>query len=159
MPALRFCRSFEENTMFSHILMPTDGSMSAEPMIRKCVTFAKEIGARITCLYVAPEFRVLAYSPGIVNETPERYQRDSEARARQILAQVELQAQEQGVPCDAVFVYGDEPYDTIIHVARERGADLICMASHGHKGVKAVLLGSVTQKVLTHSQIPVLVFR
>lgn len=145
--------------MFAHILMPTDGSQSAEPMIRKCLAFAKEIGARITCLHVVAEFHVLAYSPGIVNETPERYLRDSEARARQILAQIELQAQEQGVPCDSVFVYGDEPYDTIIKVAGERGADLICMASHGRKGVKGVLLGSVTQKVLTHSQIPVLVFR
>lgn len=145
--------------MFAHILIPTDGSLSAEPMIRKCVTFAKEIGARITGLYVVPEFHVLAYSPGIVNETPERYQRDSEARARQILAQIELHAKEQGVPCDVVFVYGDEPYETIIKVAGERGADLICMASHGRKGIKGVLLGSVTQKVLTHSQIPVLVFR
>lgn len=145
--------------MFAHILLPSDGSLSAEPMIRKCVTFAREIGARITALYVVPEFHVLAYSPGIINETPERYQQDSEARARQILAQVELQAKEQGVPCDALFVYGDEPYDTIIQVAGDRGADLICMASHGRKGVKGVLLGSVTQKVLTHSQIPVLVFR
>jgi nucleotide-binding universal stress UspA family protein len=145
--------------MFAHILLPTDGSLSTEPVIRKCVTFAKEIGARITGLYVVPEFHVLAYSPGIVNDSPERFQQDSEARARQILAQIELQAKEQAVPCDAVFVVGDEPYDTIIKVAGERGADLICMASHGRKGVKGVLLGSVTQKVLTHSQIPVLVFR
>lgn len=145
--------------MFAHILLPTDGSLSTEPMIRKCVTFAKEIGARITGLYVVPEFHVLAYSPGIVNETPERYQQDSEARARQILAQIELHANEQGVRCDTAFVYGDDAYDTIIKVAGERGADLICMASHGRKGLKGLLLGSVTQKVLTHSQIPVLVFR
>lgn len=145
--------------MFAHILLPTDGSLSTEPLIRKCITFAKEIGARITALYVVPEFHVLAYSPGIVNDTPERYQQESEARARQILAQIELEAKEQGVPCDGVFVVGDEPYDTIIKVAEERGADLVCMASHGRKGVKGVLLGSVTQKVLTHSQIPVLVFR
>ncbi|HEU4375256.1 MAG TPA: universal stress protein [Telluria sp.] len=145
--------------MFAHILMPTDGSLSSEPMIRKCVTFAKEIGAKMTGLYVVPEYQVLAYSPGILNESPERYQRDAEARARQILAVVALQAKEQGVPCDALFVYGDEPYETIIKVAGERGADLICMASHGRRGIKGVLLGSVTQKVLTHSQIPVLVFR
>lgn len=145
--------------MFAHILLPTDGSQSTEPVIRKCITFAREIGAKITGLYVVPEFHVLAYSPGIVNDTPERYQQDSEARARQILAQIELEANEQGVPCDAVFVYGDEPYDTIIKVAGEHGADLVCMASHGRKGMKGALLGSVTQKVLTQSQIPVLVFR
>lgn len=145
--------------MFAHILLPTDGSLSTEPVIRKCITFAKEIGAKITGLYVVPEFHVLAYSPGIVNDTPERYQQDSEARARQILTQIELEAKEQGVPCDTLFVYGDEPYETIIKAAGERGADLVCMASHGRKGVKGVLLGSVTQKVLTHSQIPVLVFR
>jgi nucleotide-binding universal stress UspA family protein len=145
--------------MFKHILLPTDGSLSAEPMIRKCITFAKEIGAEITGLYVVPEFHVLAYSPGIATETPERYQHDSEARARQILAQIELEAQQQGVRCNVVYVYGDEPYETIINVAKERGADLVCMASHGRKGVKSVLLGSVTQKVLTHTQIPVLVYR
>ncbi len=84
---------------------------------------------------------------------------EGQFRARQILAQIELEAREQEVPCDAVFVYGDEPYETIINVASERGADLVCMASHGRKGVKGVLLGSITQKVLTHCQIPVLVYR
>lgn len=145
--------------MFKHILLPTDGSMTAEPMIRKCVAFAKDAGARLTALYVVPEFHVLAYEPGILAATPEQYKRDSEARARQILAVVELVAHEQGVPCDALFVYGDEPYETIIRTAQERGADLVCMASHGRSGVKGVLLGSVTQKVLTHCQIPVLVYR
>ncbi len=145
--------------MFKHILLPTDGSLTAEPVIRKCVTFAREIGARITGLYVVPEFHVFAYEPGIVTDTAEQYKKDSEARARQILAVIELEAKEQGVPCDAVFVYGDDPYDTIIHAAQERDADLVCMASHGRRGVKGVLLGSVTQQVLTHCQIPVLVYR
>lgn len=145
--------------MFKHILLPTDGSITAEPVIRKCVAFAKEIGAKITCLYVVPEFHIFAYEPGIVTDTAEQYKTDSEARARQILAVIELEAREQGVPCDAVFVYGDDPYDTIINTANHCGADLVCMASHGRRGVKGVLLGSVTQQVLTHCQIPVLVYR
>lgn len=145
--------------MFKHILLPTDGSLTAEPVIRKCVAFAKEIGARITALYVVPEFHVFALEPGIVTDTAEQYKADSEVRARQILAVIELEAQEQGVSCDAVFIYGDDAYDTIIHVAQDRGADLVCMASHGRRGVKGVLLGSVTQQVLTHCQIPVLVYR
>lgn len=145
--------------MFKHILLPTDGSLTAEPVIRKCVAFASEIGAKITGLYVVPPFHVFAYEPGIVTDTAEQYEADSEARARQILAVIELEAKEHAVPCDAVFVYGDDPYDTIIHTAQARGADLVCMASHGRRGVKGVLLGSVTQQVLTHCQIPVLVYR
>jgi nucleotide-binding universal stress UspA family protein len=72
---------------------------------------------------------------------------------------VKKSAEDAGVACDVVFERNDSPYEAIIHVAEQKGCDLIMMASHGRKGVGALVLGSETQKVLTHSKIPVLVVR
>jgi nucleotide-binding universal stress UspA family protein len=68
-------------------------------------------------------------------------------------------AQDAGVACEVVTESDDSPYEAIIRVAEQKGCDLIMMASHGRSGVKAILIGSETQKVLTHSKIPVLVYR
>lgn len=145
--------------MFKHILLPTDGSAMSDMASQKCIALAKEAGAQVSAIYAVPEFHVFAYEPGIVTDTPEQYQLDSEARARSILARVERAANEAGVACTTLHVYNDHPYEAIIAAAREHECDLICMASHGHKGVKGLLLGSETQKVLTHTDIPVLVYR
>ncbi|MCK7468053.1 MAG: universal stress protein [Desulfosudis oleivorans] len=75
------------------------------------------------------------------------------------LAVLEKAAKDAGVPCETICEIGDHPYEAIIRVAEKRGCDLIMMASHGRRGVKGLLLGSETQKVLTHSLIPVLVYR
>ena len=145
--------------MFKHILLPTDGSPLSEMASQKCIALAKEAGARLTSIHVVPEFRVFAYAPGIVNDTPEQYKKDCEAAASKILAGVEKAAREAGVACSTLFVYNDHPYEAIVKAAGENGCDLICMAAHGHKGIKGMLLGSETQKVLTHSATPVLVYR
>ena len=68
-------------------------------------------------------------------------------------------AQDEGVPCETLFEVSDYPFEAIIRVAEQKGCDLIMMASHGRRGVGALLLGSETQKVLTHSKVPVLVYR
>jgi nucleotide-binding universal stress UspA family protein len=68
-------------------------------------------------------------------------------------------AKAAGVHCEAISVTSDQPHEAIIQVAKKRGCDLIMMASHGRKGVQGMLLGSETHKVLTHSRIPVLVYR
>jgi nucleotide-binding universal stress UspA family protein len=145
--------------MFKNILLPVDGAATSRDIVRKCIAFARESGAKLTALHVIPEFHVLAYQPEMLIETPALYKADSEKQARAILAGVEAEAKEQGVDCDALFMWGDSPYEAVIALARDRGIDLITMASHGRSGVKGLLLGSETQKVLTHSQIPVLVFR
>ena len=75
------------------------------------------------------------------------------------LATIEKGAKKAGVECDVVYERSDSPYEVIIQVAEQKGCDLIMMASHGRRGVKALLIGSETQKVLTHSKIPVLVYR
>jgi nucleotide-binding universal stress UspA family protein len=141
--------------MFTEILLPSDGSIASGAVIRKCMAFAKSIGARVTGIHVMPEFNRNARSA----ITLEQDIKSHEARARQILAEIECEAKELGVPCATRICTGSQPYEQIIDVARNNGCDLICMASHGRHGAKGVLLGSETQKVLTHSPIPVLVFR
>jgi nucleotide-binding universal stress UspA family protein len=94
-----------------------------------------------------------------MNDTSEQYQKDSQAYAEQVLAKVQGAANEVGVSCTTLFMVNDHPYEAIVKAAKDKGCDLICMASHGRKGVKGLLLGSETQKVLTHTDIPVLVYR
>ena len=80
-------------------------------------------------------------------------------QANRNLAVLEKAAKDAGVPCETLCEIADHPYEAIIRIAEKRGCDLIMMASHGRRGVKGLLLGSETQKVLTHSLIPVLVHR
>jgi nucleotide-binding universal stress UspA family protein len=75
------------------------------------------------------------------------------------LGVIEAMASAAGVPVKCVSVTSDYPADSIIKVASEEGCDLIFMASHGRRGLSGILLGSETQKVLTHAKVPVLVFR
>ncbi|MFS2139568.1 universal stress protein [Duganella sp. Dugasp56] len=145
--------------MFKHILVPTDGSAISSAAIRNSVTFAKECGATVTGLHVTPEFHVLTHHSEMLEATRAEYKQDSEAQARKYLEEIEQAARELGVQCKTITVTDDQPYEVIIRTAEQQGCDLICMASHGRRGIKGMLLGSETQKVLTHSQVPVLVFR
>jgi len=145
--------------MFKHLLVPTDGSELSEAAIQAAVQFAKSIKARVTGFYAMPKFHILAYGPEIVSDTRQEFAKDCKAHADRFLAVVVLAAKGADVPCEIVLQTSDQPYEAIIATATEMGCDLIMMASHGRSGVQAFLLGSETQKVLTHSKIPVLVFR
>lgn len=145
--------------MFKHILLPTDGSELSEMAIRQGVRFAKESNARITGVCVTHAFHVLAVDAAMLQDTEEQYLAATRAQAKKHLAMLERTAAEEGVACDTVVESSDHPYEAIIRAAESKGCDLILMASHGRRGVKALLLGSETQKVLTHSRIPVLVYR
>jgi nucleotide-binding universal stress UspA family protein len=145
--------------MFKHILLPTDGSKFSEAAIRKGVEFAKSAGAKVTGFHVTPQFHVFTYRTEMLEDTREEFARDSRAHAEKYLAVIQKAAKDAGVACEVAYVNGDHPHEAIIKAAQERGCDLIMMASHGRKGVQGMLLGSETQKVLTHSQIPVLVYR
>lgn len=145
--------------MFKHILVPTDGSDSSDVAIQAAVRLARDMGAKVTGLHVVPPFHTFTYRADMLEDTEEQYEQESEARARKILLTVEQQAQECGVPCDTMVVREDDVYQAIIQTANDRQCDLIAMASHGRRGVRGFLLGSDTQKVLTHSQLPVLVYR
>lgn len=145
--------------MFKHLLLPTDGSAASEEAIRKCMQFASESGATVTGLHVTPEFHVVTYQTEMLEDTEEQYRKDSEQHAMKYLAMIESAARELRVPCNATWSVNDHPYEAIIQAAADNDCDLIVMASHGRKGVKGFLMGSETQKVLTHSKIPVLVYR
>ena len=145
--------------MFKHILLPTDGSRGSEKAIRKALELAKSTGAKVTGFHVIPKFHVFTYRTEMLEDTREEYARDSRAHAQQYLAVIEKAAKQAGVSCETAYTTSDHPYEAIIRAAKRKGCDLIAMASHGRKGVQGLLLGSETQKVLTHSKIPVLVYR
>ncbi len=147
--------------MFKHILVPTDGSELSQDTARRAVSFAKEAGARITVLYAKPEYPVSYYGEGALIDptTPEKFAELAEAQAEQTLGFVVDLCRDAGVPVDTVSMTSDLPYQAIIDGATQAGCDLIFMASHGRRGITALLLGSETNKVLTHSNIPVLVYR
>jgi len=145
--------------MYKHILIPTDGSDLSWIAVRRGVAFAKSIDARVTVVTVTAPFRTVTIDPAMVANTPEQYRKDSEAAAARYLAAATEAAKQAGVACEGVHVVGDHPYQAIIDTAHAKGCDLIFMASHGRSGISAVLLGSETTKVLTHSKTPVLVYR
>jgi nucleotide-binding universal stress UspA family protein len=145
--------------MYKHILIPTDGSLLSEDAVRQGIALARSLGAKITVITVSPTFHTFAFDPGMVTDTPQEYQRECEALAAKTLGAAEEAANAASVPSRALHVVHDHPYAAIIEAAQKNQCDLIFMASHGRKGVSALILGSETTKVLTHSKIPVLVCR
>jgi nucleotide-binding universal stress UspA family protein len=145
--------------MFRHILLPTDGSELSAAAVQQGVKFAKSIGAQVTGLCVMPMEIPFFYQKRMPKEALEESFQRLRKMAETYLSVVAKAAVEAGVAYDLVCENSDFPYDAIIRVAEEKGCDLIMMASHGRRGVKALLLGSETQRVLTHSKIPVLVVR
>jgi nucleotide-binding universal stress UspA family protein len=145
--------------MFKQILLPTDGSDLSERAVLAGVSFAKEVGARVTGLTVTPEFHTFTYKTEMLEETEEEFDTSTQQQATRNLAVISDAASAAGVPCDVVQLTSDEPWATILQTAKDKRCDLIIMASHGRRGFKAVLLGSETQKVLVHTSIPVLVYR
>lgn len=145
--------------MFQHILLPTDGSSSSEAAIRNGLQFAKSIGAKVTGLHVRPLNHPSFHDMQVPAEMLEQIALRLKALSKTYLSAVQAAAEKVGVACEVVQESSDTPHDVIVRVAEEKGCDLILMASHGRKGVSALLIGSETQKVLTHSRIPVLVYR
>jgi nucleotide-binding universal stress UspA family protein len=146
--------------MFKNILIPTDGSELSQRAVRTAVELAELHHAKITGVHVIPDYHLLiAYEGAFDPVTEERIEEEAKARADNYLAFVRKSAEKAGVPCDTVCETSDHPYDAILKTAEARKCDLIVMTSHGRKGLAAVLLGSETRKVLTHTRIPVLVVR
>ena len=146
--------------MFKHILLPTDGSSFSRDAARRAVSFAKESGSRITAFYAMREQASHGFggvempfpppSENVVHEANE---------ARLILEFVVNLCREAGVQCDTLTLSSNAVHEAIIEAATRCGCDLIFMASHGRRGLSALLLGSETTKVLTHTRIPVLAYR
>lgn len=148
--------------MFKHILLPTDGSELAQLAVIKGIEFAGLMGARVTACYVASHndlTRVYVGSGAVSPEIGAKIEKEFDNRVDTILRFASSAAQEAGVPCATRYVNSPDPFAAIIQTAEAEGCDLIFMASHGRSGMSALVLGSVTNKVLTHSKIPVMVCR
>ena len=148
--------------MYKHILVPTDGSPLSLKAAKTAASLAKALGARITTLYVIPPYPPPPSNDGMLYVeyfSPREYAKQTQKHAAAALAKVEAAARAAGVPCVSLYLTGEEPWQSIIKTARSSKCDLIAMASHGRRGLAAILLGSETTKVLTHSKTPVLVCR
>lgn len=145
--------------MYSNILIPTDGSELAMKAVSHGVQLAKAIGAKVTILTVTLPFHVFSAEAAMIEDTPDDYTMRIAEQAQKTLIAASGVAKAAGVPCEALAVEDDRPYEAIIDTAASKGADLIIMASHGRKGISALILGSETAKVLTHCKVPVLVHR
>jgi nucleotide-binding universal stress UspA family protein len=145
--------------MYTNILIPTDGSELAGKAVQHGIALAKQIGAKATVLTVLPPFHVLTTDAPMIEDTPARYKVRMQQHAEKTLGAVAQMAQAAGVGCEMVHVEHEHPFRAIIDTAESKSCDLIVMASHGRSGIAALVLGSETVKVLTHSKIPVLVYR
>jgi len=146
--------------MYKHILLPTDGSPQSRKAIAGGIALAKAIGAKVTGIFAAPPATPIVYRNNmpVGFTTPADHKRMIEESAARYLGIVEQAAKKAGVPCEVVTVTSDYPADTILTTAKKKKCDLIVMATHGRRGISGVLLGSETQRVVTHAKIPVLVY-
>ncbi len=145
--------------MYKNILVPTDGSELSQMAVKEAVALAKDLNTKVTGLTVTLPFHIFSLDPTVVTDTSEDYEADMKVIAQKYLQFVADAAASAGVECETVRVTDEYPYRAIIDTANKKGCDLIFMASHGRRGLSAVLIGSETMKVLTHCTIPVLVHR
>jgi nucleotide-binding universal stress UspA family protein len=145
--------------MYKHILLPTDGSELSTQAVHAGISLAKPLGARVTALHTTPQVDPSEMLGRAMIERSKEYAKQMQDEAARVLRVVESAAREAGVACNSLHRTSDSPWNEIIKVATEQGCDLIVMASHGRHGVSALVLGSETTKVLTHSKVPVLVYR
>jgi nucleotide-binding universal stress UspA family protein len=145
--------------MYRNILIPTDGSELSAKALQDGVTMAKEMGAKITVLTTWVPFHTLTFDTAMLEDTLPQYKAQMTEKAGKTLAAAANVAKAAGVACETLGIEHEHPYQAIIDTARSKGCDLVVMASHGRRGVSALVLGSETVKVLTHCKIPVLVHR
>jgi nucleotide-binding universal stress UspA family protein len=129
--------------------------------VRQGVAFAKSINAKVTGFHAIPRLDY-DYYIGLSRALPvdlESQDKQHEEASKAYLDQIAAEARRAGVECECFSVMSETPFEAIIAAAREHGCDLILMASHGRRGMSAIVLGSVTHKVLTHCTTPVLVMR
>ena len=147
--------------MFKRILCATDGSKRSAHAVKTAASIAKDMGALLTLVHVTPDYRTPYYPDGVMIDWPSEkdYKRDCKAAAEKVFAKDSEITLKEGVEAEHLHLFGDSPADEILAAAKKAKADLIVMASHGRKGIKRLLLGSETQRVVTHSHVPVLVLR
>jgi len=147
--------------MYTNLLVATDGSKLSDKALAHAISLAQAVGAKLTAFYAAPDYPMPAYADGVVYEPVSRkeYAKLAAEDAEKILDAAAAKAAAAGVDCKTTFAIASAPWEAILAAAKKNKSDAIVMASHGRRGLSAVLLGSETQKVLTHSKLPVIVVR
>jgi nucleotide-binding universal stress UspA family protein len=145
--------------MFKHILIATDGSDASQKATEQGVQIAKALGARITAVTVTTPWKSIAVGEIAIILPEGPYEAEAARVARERLDKVEAMAQEAGLTCETVHRVHIHAWEVILDVAKKKGCDLVVMGSHGRRGLDSLLVGSETQKVLSHSKVPVLVSR
>lgn len=142
--------------MYKRILVPTDGSPLSVQAAESAVAFARGIGAELVAVSIAQPFPIMAAEAAAITAVSTE---ELMSQAADNVAKVAALAAAAGVPCHGVTSLAFFPHEEIINTARDQQCDLIMMASHGRHGLSRLIAGSVTQKVLHDSSIPVLVLR
>jgi nucleotide-binding universal stress UspA family protein len=147
--------------MYKHLLVATDGSRLSAKAVTHAIALAQALSAKLTAFYASPDYPLPALADGMVYDPVSRqdYAKMANKEAERILAPIKVKAEAGGVDCDLLHAIDNAPWQAILAAARKAKCDAIIMASHGRRGVTALLLGSETQKVLTHAKLPVIVVR
>jgi nucleotide-binding universal stress UspA family protein len=146
-----------EATMYKHILVPVDGSKLSFKAVKSATALARAVKAKVTLFHAAPGYGGVYFmeSPALTSRyTAASFKEATDKHAQKVLEQAARQA---GMEVQTRHAISEFPYDAIVRAAAKGRCDLIVMASHGRGGIKGFLLGSETQKVLTHTKVPVLV--
>lgn len=149
--------------MYKHILITTDGSDTAAQGVEHGVALAAATGARVIFLTVTAPYPIMASLTSVrgyaTAEMIQDYEDRQQEAARQILQTCAATAARMGVNASALHIPDAHPAEAILRTAREKGCDLICMASHGRRGMKRLVLGSQAAEVVSQAEIPVLIVR
>jgi nucleotide-binding universal stress UspA family protein len=145
--------------MYQHILIATDGSDLSDKAIEHGLGLAKALAAKVTIVTVTAPFSPYAVGIGMEAGGAELYREQAARLATEYLDRASKAATAAGIDCKVVHVEHPEPHRAIIRAAEQNGCDAILMASHGRRGLSAIVLGSETVKVLTHCGVPVIVYR
>jgi len=147
--------------MYKNLLVATDGSKLSDKALTHAISLAQAVGAKVTVFYAAPDYPLPAYADGVVYEPVSRkeYAKLAADDAKKILDAALAKSVAAGVDTASAYTIAAAPWEAILAAAKKHKADAIVMASHGRRGISAMLLGSETQKVLTHTKLTVIVVR
>jgi len=145
--------------VFAHILIATDGSELSDRAVGHGLALAKVHGAKVTAVHVTEPWTAAVAGEWAVAFQAEEYEKTAAANAKSVLARVAAEAQRVGVACETLHIKDQFAAEGIVEEAKARNCDLIVMGSHGRRGFARFLLGSQALRVLTHTALPVLVYR
>ena len=146
--------------MFKHLLISTDGSSLGNKAAKAGIELAHALGAKVTAYYAIEQLQMIYDEGYMMNQKMiDGLEESARAAGQKRVDAIGKMAKAAGVPFASVVTKASTPHEGIIDAAKKRKCDVIFMASHGRRGLSRLMMGSVTQKVLAHSRIPVVVYR